>query len=127
MNRKEFIQHLEDGLPATIAVRAVTGNNPQIVTIAEGDDAGFYTRYGIMMAGPVMAALVILTLKIDEIPDKYLARIRAGEPCGKVLPGMKRMGFVLDYGHSIKCSARLDWNRAIVGQADEIFTKGLFP
>jgi hypothetical protein len=126
VNRADFIQHLEDGLPATIGVREITGRVPQIVTIAEGDDGIFYTRYGIMMAGPVMAALVILQVKIDEIPERYLKRIKNGEPFGKVLEGMKRIGFVLDYGTSIKCSARLDWEGVIVGQADEIFTEGLF-
>ena len=126
MNRAEFIQHLEDGLPATVAVREITGHVPVIVTIAEGDDGIFYTRYGLMMAGPVMAALVVLKLKLSNVPVRYIDRIKAGEPCGKVLEGMERAGYVIDFGRSIKSSARLQWEGAIVGEADEIFTEGLF-
>lgn len=126
MNRKDFIQHLEDGLPATVAVREVTGRIPQVVTIAEGDDGIFYVRYGLMMAGPLMAALVVLKIKTATIPPEYLDRIKNGEPCGGVLEGMARAGYVIDFGRSIKSSARLQWEGAIVGEADEIFTEGLF-
>ena len=126
MNRAQFIQHLEDGLPATVGVREITGKVPVIVTIAEGDDGIFYTRYGLMMAGPLMAALVVLKLKLSNIPVRYIDRIKGGEPCGKVLEGMDRAGYVIDFGRSIKSSARISWEGAIVGEADEIFTEGLF-
>jgi hypothetical protein len=126
MNRDQFIQHLENGLPATKAVRAITGHTPAIVTIAEGDDGRYYRRYGIMMAGPVMAALVVLEINVLLVPPVSVDRIRAGEPCGLVLKGMIRNGYVQSYGITIRSGARLSWNDEIVGSADEIFTESLF-
>jgi hypothetical protein len=126
MNRDQFIKHLTDGFPATEAVQRITGYKPVIVTIAEGDDGVSYRRYAIMMAGPIMAALVILEINVAMIPDDYMKRIKTGEPCGSVLKGMTRVGFVQDLGMAVRSGARLMWHDNIVGEASEIFTEGLF-
>jgi hypothetical protein len=126
MNRDQFISHLEAGLPATVAVLAITGHRPAITTIADGDDGRYYIRYGIMMAGPVMAALVILSINVALVPRKYVDRIKSGEPCGHVLTGMTRIGYVQSCGLAVRSGARLRWNDTIVGEADEIFTGSLF-
>jgi hypothetical protein len=126
VNRNQFIGHIESGLPATKAVREMTGHTPVIATVAEGDDGRFYTRYAIMMAGQTMAALVILSINTDLVPCELVDRIKAGEPCGLVLRGMTRSGYVQDLGKAVRSGARLLWNETIVGEADEIFTESLF-
>jgi hypothetical protein len=126
MNRDQFIQHIEDGLPATKAVREITGHAPVISTIAECDDGRYYVRYGIMMAGPIMAALVILSINVVLVPRGHVDRIKSGEPCGQVLNGMTRIGYVQSCGLAVRSGARLRWNDTIVGEADEIFTESLF-
>jgi hypothetical protein len=126
MNRDQFIKHLKAGFPATEAVQRITGYKPVIVTIAEGDDGRYYHRYAIMMAGPVMAALVILEINVATIPIDYMERMKTGEPCGSVLKGMTRVGFVQDLGMAVRCGAKLQWHGDIVGEASEIFTEGLF-
>jgi hypothetical protein len=126
MNRDQFIRHIEDGLPATEAVREITGHAPRIETIAECDDGRYFIRYGIMMAGHQMAALVILNINVILVPREYVDRIKSGEPCGQVLKGMTRIGYVQSCGLAVRSGARLRWNDTIVGEADEIFTEGLF-
>lgn len=131
MNRDEFIEHLRAGKSATEAVRKITGEDPYIVTIASIEDDTDYTRYGVMMAGSLMAALVILRIYIPAIPPSLLDRIRTGEPCGDVLSGIRRFGSVIPYPGAIQARGRLHWagpdeKPRPVGMAQEIFTGSLF-
>lgn len=128
MNRSEFIEHLRSGQPATIAVQEITGHKPEVVTIADLDDETHYTRYGIMIAGKDMVALVILQLYGAKVPAHLLARIREGEPAGLVLDGMERQAtFTTDYPQAIRAGALLSRYGRAIGRADEIFTQSLFP
>lgn len=126
VTREEFMDYLAAGNPATTAVHVITGHKPFIVTLGEVDDGSFYIRYGVMMAGDIMAALVILKVSICLIPSASLDRIRAGEPAGAVLKGMMRNGFVEEAGVAVRSGAHLVLGDAIIGTADEIFTESLF-
>jgi acyl-[acyl carrier protein]--UDP-N-acetylglucosamine O-acyltransferase len=127
MNRDQFIEHIRSGQPATVAVREITGHTPEIVTIADLEDTHSYVRYGIMMAGTAMVALVILQLDVRKVPDHLLARIREGEPAGLVLDGMRRQTFTTPYPQAIRAGALLIRHGRTIGRADEIFTQSLFP
>lgn len=126
MTRDEFMTHIRSGRPATEAVFNITGLNPYIITIADTEDRSQYTRYGIMMAGNAMAALVVLSLDTWQIPGALMERIRDGEPAGAVLVGMKRRGWVTPYPRAIRSRAALIYNAGHIGHADEIFTESLF-
>jgi hypothetical protein len=125
MNQEEFIAHIRGGQPVTEAIRKATGHDPYIQAIAATEDGTDYTRYGVMIAGDLLAALVILQLYVPAIPARYLDRIRTGEPCGAVLQGMRRYGSVTPHIGSIQANGRLHWRRKPVGRAQEIFTTGL--
>jgi hypothetical protein len=126
MDRQEFIEHLRDGKPATVAVAKITGHKPQMVTVASHDGKEVYVRYGVMMAGNVMAAIAVLTLYPESIDDELMQRIKDGEPCGAVLKGMKRRGRVVQYGVAIQAIASLIYDGKCVGRAVEVFTESLF-
>jgi acyl-[acyl carrier protein]--UDP-N-acetylglucosamine O-acyltransferase len=127
MNRDEFIEHIRSGQPATFAVAEITGHTPEVVTIADLEDEHQYVRYGVMMAGTAMVALVILQLDVRKIPAHLLARIREGEPAGLVLDGMRRQTFTTAYPQAIRAGALLTRHGRGIGRADEIFTQSLFP
>jgi hypothetical protein len=126
MDRQDFIDHLMDGKPATVAVKRITGYKPQIVTIASHDGKDVYVRYGVMMSGPIMAAIVVLTLYPDLIDEELMGRIKMGEPCGSVLKGLKRRGRVVQYGIAVQGMASLIYEGKCVGSAVEVFTESLF-
>jgi hypothetical protein len=126
MNRDEFIEHIRSGQPATHAVAEITGHTPEVVTIANLEDEDQYIRYGVMMAGKAMVALVILQLYVSKIPADLLARIRNGEPAGLVLDGMRRTTFTTPYPQAIRAGALLHRRGRTIGRADEIFTQSLF-
>lgn len=127
MNRDQFTRHLQDGKPATEAVRLVTGHEPEVVTLADYlDNSGHYHRYGIMMAGPVMAALVVLWLDASQVPRQALDRVVAGEPLGAVIPGLERKGYITPYPVAVQSGAYLFSNGTQIGYAEEIFTASLF-
>ena len=126
MNRDEFIEHIRSGQPATLAVAEITGHTPEIVTVADLEDDYQYVRYGIMMAGKDMVALVILQLDVPKIPADLLARIRDGEPAGLVLDGMRWQTFTIPYPQAIRAGALLYRQGRTIGRADEIFTQSLF-
>jgi hypothetical protein len=126
VDRQEFIAHLRAGHPATDGVRQITGIPPEIVTIASLDETDVYIRYGVMMAGPLMAAITILRLYPETIPAGLMARIKDGEPCGAVLTGMERRGRTRGRGLAVQAFGSLTWNGKCVGSAIEVFTESLF-
>jgi hypothetical protein len=125
VNRTEFMAHLRAGRPATEAVRQITGVTPEIVTIASFDQKDLYVRYGVMMAGPLMAAIVILRLYPETIPEDLMDRIKAGEACGAVLTDMTRRGRASGHGMAVRSIGSLVWNGKCVGSAIEVFTESL--
>lgn len=126
MNRDQFTRHLQDGKPATEAVRLATGLPPEIVTLADYREGGYYHRFGVMMAGPVMAALVVLRLETCHVPLEVLDQIRGGTPLGTAIGGLERKGFVTPYPAAIRSGAYLFSHGTQIGYAEEIFTASLF-
>lgn len=127
MNREEFMEHLRAGRPATVAVKEITGIRPRIVTIADLENELTYKRYGVMMAGKKMVAIVVLELTVKQVPAAFLDRVKEGEPAGLVFAGMKRENFAYEYPRAIRAWALLFWSERCIGRADEIFTESLFP
>jgi hypothetical protein len=126
VDRQEFIAHLRAGRPATEGVRQITGVVPEIVTIASLDEKDVYIRYGVMMAGPLMAAIVILRLYPETIPEELMTRIKEGESCGAVLTGMERRGRATGRGLAVQAFGSIIWKGKCVGSAIEVFTESLF-
>jgi hypothetical protein len=127
MNRVEFITHLKSGKPATAAVQEITGHKPEIVTIAELDSGNYYMRYGLMMTGGTMAALVILILYPSHISKDDMNRIRSGEPAGAVLVNMQRhQESIKSFSKAVRSTAVMTVRGESVGYVQEIFTESLF-
>jgi hypothetical protein len=123
--RNNFIAQLRDGRSATLAVQEITGVMPEIVTIASHDDPVMYIRYGVMMAGPMMAAITILKLDQHSIPSELMERIKNGEPCGGVLGELSRRCAVIEHGIAVHAMASLAWYGTFIGNAQEVFTESL--
>jgi hypothetical protein len=126
IDKSSFADYLKSGQSATAAIQAATGIMPNIVTIAELD-ADIYIRYGVMMAGDTLVALVTLTIfKVNVRPD-WLERIKSGEPAGAVLEGMVRWDTeVEEFDKAIRSSATMAVDDRVVGSVQEIFTESLF-
>jgi hypothetical protein len=127
MDKPTFITYLHNGGLATQAVRLVTGQDTEIVTLASLDEEDSYVRYGIMMAGSTMAALIVLQLQPQLVGAEYMTRIKAGEPVGAVVPGMMRKGAVEEFPQAVRASASLWREGILIGYVEEIFTASLFP
>jgi hypothetical protein len=126
VNREQFLEHLRSGEPITKAVQELAGVRPEIMTIAEESNSTRYVRYGLMMTGDMIAALVTLQVDADRIPSHLLAAIKSGEPIGLVLDHMKRIGnLVLPFPRGIRTSGALWWDGQTIGEAQEIFTVSL--
>jgi len=126
MNRQEFIAHLRDGKPATLAVQEITGIMPEIVTIASWNLLGQYIRKGVMVAGPLMAAIVSIELHTDSIDPALMNRIISGEPTGAVLEGMTRNCRVVEREIAVQAFAGLVYQGQCIGNCVEVFTESLF-
>jgi len=128
MDRDGFLAHLRAGETATSGVEAITGIKPEIVTIASWDILGQYIRKGVMVAGPLMAAIVSIELLADEdsIEPELMARIKSGEPTGAVLSGMGRRCRVVERGLAIQAFANLIYKGHTIGNCVEVFTETLF-
>lgn len=125
MDRKGFIAHLRAGGKATDGIRAITGAEPFIVTIAEFDQNP-YIRYGVTLAGGILAALVTLSVSTTNLSADELQRIKDGEPIGGVIPDITRKGSVDEYTIAVRAVANLKRGTRIIGYVEEIFTHSLF-
>lgn len=123
MTINDFVAYLREGNPATIGVRKITGIDPTIVTVADYFSHRKFVRYGIMMCGTVMAAIVILELDAYKVSSNLLDRIRNGEPAGAVLDGLARRCYASYHNGSIQSGATLYWQEHIIGKAQEVFTR----
>jgi hypothetical protein len=126
VNKTDFEKCLRAEILATDLIQGLTNIKPNIVTIAETEGA-LYTRFGIMMAGDKMCALVILSIYPYRVGQDNMERIRDGEPAGAVLKGMKRhQGNVKVHAKSIESYATLELDGMEIGIAQEIFTESMF-
>lgn len=81
--------------PASERVYRLTAAEAADLGIADGDAAEGWERRGLMLAGGTVAAAVRLRLVpalLGGMDGPVMRRIRAGEPCGQVLPGLCRAG-----------------------------------
>jgi hypothetical protein len=81
--------------PADGTERRLTGAEAETLGVLDTAGLWCWERRGLMMIGTTIAAEVSIRLvpaRIGGWDGQPLARIRKGEPCGQVIPGLARIG-----------------------------------
>jgi hypothetical protein len=79
-----------DTIPGSERERRATGAEADALAVL--DEAGLWVweRRGLLTLGTTIAAEVSLRVLPARLADEEMARIRKGEPCGQVIPGLVR-------------------------------------
>jgi hypothetical protein len=77
-------------VPGSEQERLVTEKEAAALGVADEPDLWVWERTGLLKLGTTIAANVTLRVLPSRVGDDELSRMRKGEPCGQVIPGLIR-------------------------------------